>query len=141
VQQHVERMVMRSAPLEVKEAVENDVHIYLIFPWRPFLEFLVQFLKGPKTGLAFRLLYKGVIKNRVEVGWLIPFMPLVRFFYMYVIRLGFLDGVPGFWIAVLSGFYEAVRYAKLWEHFYKKNQQDAVGIDYRDVWDQSSIKI
>lgn len=141
VQQHVERMMLRSVSMEVREAVSNGVQIYSIFPWHPFASFVKSFLKGPKTGLALRLLYKDMIKNRVEIAWLIPLMPLVRFSYMYFLRLGFLDGVPGFWVATLSAFYEAVRYAKLWEHYYRQTRTDRKGLDPREVWDQASIKV
>jgi glycosyltransferase involved in cell wall biosynthesis len=40
--------------------------------------------------------------------------PLWRFFYMYIIRCGFLDGAPGFIICALSGFYVFTKYFKLW---------------------------
>jgi hypothetical protein len=141
VQAHVERMILRSAPLEVKQAILNQVRIYPLFPWAPFREFARRYARGPKTSLALRLLYKELIQNRVEVAWLIPFMPLLRFGYRYVFMLGFLDGVPGFWVAVLSAFYEAVRYAKLWEHFYRQKNPDRAGLDPRDVWEQSSLRV
>ncbi len=38
-----------------------------------------------------------------------------RFFRCYVIKLGFLDGVPGLIIAVASAFGTFIKYAKLWE--------------------------
>jgi glycosyltransferase involved in cell wall biosynthesis len=43
------------------------------------------------------------------------FRPPFRFFEMYVIKKGFLDGLPGFIIAVASSFYVFLKYAKLWE--------------------------
>ena len=43
------------------------------------------------------------------------FRPPFRFFEMYVIKKGFLDGLPGFIIAVASSFYVFFKYAKLWE--------------------------
>lgn len=141
VQAHVERMVLRYAVLETREAVAQNVRIYALFPVKPFMIFISRFLHGPKTGLAFRMLYKELIKNRIEIAWLIPFMPLFRFLYCYVFQFGFLDGIPGFWIASLSGCYEAVRYAKLWEHFYRQRLTDFVGVDRREVWDQSSLKV
>lgn len=36
----------------------------------------------------------------------IPFRPLIRFLYMYIVRLGFLDGKPGFHLATLMANYE-----------------------------------
>jgi len=41
--------------------------------------------------------------------------PPFRFFRMFVLRLGFLDGVAGFIIAVLASYYVFLKYAKLWE--------------------------
>ncbi|MGA7161510.1 MAG: glycosyltransferase family 2 protein [Bacteroidota bacterium] len=37
------------------------------------------------------------------------------FFKMYIVRLGFLDGVPGLLLAFLSSAYVFTKYAKLWE--------------------------
>jgi len=34
---------------------------------------------------------------------------------MYLLRLGFLDGVQGFILCVLSSAYVFAKYAKLWE--------------------------
>jgi len=41
--------------------------------------------------------------------------PAHIFVKMYVLKAGFLDGFAGFLLAVLSGFYVLVKYAKLWE--------------------------
>lgn len=41
--------------------------------------------------------------------------PLWQFVRMYGIRLGFLDGVPGLLLALLSSAYVFTKYAKLWE--------------------------
>jgi hypothetical protein len=40
---------------------------------------------------------------------------VVRFIYHYVIRLGFLDGKPGFILCVLLGFYDFLSWAKVYE--------------------------
>ena len=42
--------------------------------------------------------------------------PPLFFFKMYILRLGFLDGVPGLILCVLSSCYVFTKYAKLWEH-------------------------
>lgn len=42
--------------------------------------------------------------------------PWWRFFRAYVIRLGFLDGFPGFYIACATSFSALVRYSSLYEH-------------------------
>jgi len=41
--------------------------------------------------------------------------PPIMFVKMYVVRLGFLDGVQGFILCVLSSLYVFAKYAKLWE--------------------------
>jgi glycosyltransferase involved in cell wall biosynthesis len=41
--------------------------------------------------------------------------PLWRFFRAYVLRGGFLDGFPGFWIAYATAFSVFVRYSRLYE--------------------------
>jgi glycosyltransferase involved in cell wall biosynthesis len=46
---------------------------------------------------------------------LLLFRPWIRFFEMYIIKKGFLDGLPGFIIAVITSYYVFLKYAKLWE--------------------------
>jgi glycosyltransferase involved in cell wall biosynthesis len=41
--------------------------------------------------------------------------PPARFLRMYFLRLGFLDGMPGFILAALASYYVFLKYAKLWE--------------------------
>jgi glycosyltransferase involved in cell wall biosynthesis len=41
--------------------------------------------------------------------------PAFQFFKMYVVRLGFLDGLHGFILCVASSAYVFTKYAKLWE--------------------------
>jgi glycosyltransferase involved in cell wall biosynthesis len=43
------------------------------------------------------------------------YRPSIKFFETYVIKRGFMDGLPGFIIAVTSSFYVFLRYVKLWE--------------------------
>lgn len=47
------------------------------------------------------------------------FNPLAKFINSYIIRRGFLDGVAGFYIAVIISFETFLKYVKLWElvHF------------------------
>lgn len=41
--------------------------------------------------------------------------PAGKFVRMYLLRAGFLDGVPGFAVAVSGAYYVFLKYAKLWE--------------------------
>jgi glycosyltransferase involved in cell wall biosynthesis len=42
------------------------------------------------------------------LSYRLPFRPLLRFLYIYVLRLGFLDGRPGYRYAKLLAFYESL---------------------------------
>ena len=46
---------------------------------------------------------------------------LWKFFQMYIFRLGFIDGKPGLVIAILGGFYNFLKYIKLYEKCRKKS--------------------
>jgi hypothetical protein len=50
-----------------------------------------------------------------------------RFVRAYVVRLGFLDGFPGFYIAVATAFSTFTRYSQLFE--YEANQAQKSGSD------------
>jgi glycosyltransferase involved in cell wall biosynthesis len=43
------------------------------------------------------------------------FRPPARFLKMYVLRLGFLDGRAGFFLAAMAAWYVFLKYAKVWE--------------------------
>lgn len=43
------------------------------------------------------------------------FKPIVKFVECYVVKLGFLDGLPGFIIAVGAGYSVFLRWCKVWE--------------------------
>lgn len=47
--------------------------------------------------------------------------PPWRFFRAYVLRRGFLDGFPGFWIAVATAFSTFVRYSRQYEEEARRN--------------------
>jgi glycosyltransferase involved in cell wall biosynthesis len=49
----------------------------------------------------------------------ILFRPFHMFIKMYVFKLGFLDGMEGLILAALSGDYVFMKYAKLWELYFK----------------------
>lgn len=67
------------------------------------VQFTEEFLKRErKAGRGFSLF------NAVFRSWW-------RFFRAYVLRLGVLDGFPGFWIAVSTAFFAFVRYSRTYE--------------------------
>ena len=57
------------------------------------------------------------------------FRPPLRFFQFYVLRAGFLDGMAGLVVCMLSAFYTFLKCAKLWElehgrpHFERESQR------------------
>ena len=57
-----------------------------------------------------------VAKKRVgfSVGN-IMLRPMVRFFYNYIVRRGFLDGPEGLLVHLYHGFYVSLKYSKAWE--------------------------
>lgn len=59
--------------------------------------------------------------RRIRFGMIDPVMrPAWRFFRAYVMRRGFLDGFPGFYIAVATAFSVFVRYSRLYEEENKR---------------------
>jgi glycosyltransferase involved in cell wall biosynthesis len=55
-------------------------------------------------------------KRRLKKIYLrLPMRPLIRFLYAYVLRLGFLDGMPGLVFCTLLSFYDFLAWAKVYE--------------------------
>jgi len=50
--------------------------------------------------------------------------PMWRFFRAYFLRLGFLDGFPGLWIAVSTAYMSFIRYSRNFEHRHQKSPGD-----------------
>ena len=48
----------------------------------------------------------------------------LRFFQLYFLRLGFLDGIPGFHICMHTAYYSFLKQAKLWELIHALPQPD-----------------
>lgn len=62
------------------------------------------------------IMAEGLKKQGKKVrGGDIFFRPLFKFIKGYFLKKGFLDGVPGFIIALTGSFYVGMKYAKLWE--------------------------
>lgn len=64
------------------------------------------------TTIAAREMYSKGRRTALPYMLLNPPLRTVR---MYLLRAGFLDGVPGFIVAALAGYYVFLKYAKLWE--------------------------
>ena len=50
--------------------------------------------------------------------------PLVRFFKFYVVKRGYREGVVGFIVAMLEGYYTFLKYARLWEEDYLNKRKN-----------------
>src|SRR5262249_17307866 len=57
--------------------------------------------------------------------------PLVRFFYTYIFRLGFLDGREGFLVLMTHASYVSWKYAKAWEMSKNRAQHSAISTQPR----------
>ena len=53
-------------------------------------------------------------RGRRTSAWTVAFRPPARFFSMYVLRGGFLDGAAGVIVAALAAMSVAAKYARLW---------------------------
>lgn len=54
-----------------------------------------------------------------QLAYRLPGRPVIMFIYLYVIRLGFLDGLPGFRYSIMRSMYEYMINLKVAEHHYK----------------------
>lgn len=73
-------------------------------------------------------------RNKLQEGahfGLLPmvFRPIGRFLSMYFFKGGFLDGMPGFILAVVGSFYVFMKYAKWWEMERVKGAKDLPKVD------------
>ncbi|MBM4251054.1 MAG: glycosyltransferase family 2 protein [Deltaproteobacteria bacterium] len=68
-----------------------------------------------------------VAENHYALGHTMPLglkhwlRPWTEFFYRYILRLGFLDGYPGYTYALVSSMYTYIKYAKLRELLIRKS--------------------
>jgi glycosyltransferase involved in cell wall biosynthesis len=75
----------------------------------------LRFLSRPRSPWTNLLSRAPVLHRRAlkELSYGLPFRPLLRFIYMYLFRLGFLDGRPGFDYCVLLSLYESMIVLKI----------------------------
>lgn len=74
------------------------------------------------TSFEADFLFKNNIKPSLYRGFLFLLIkPLNRFIRRYFFKLGFKDGIPGFFAAAFDSLNFATRYLKLWELQYGKN--------------------
>jgi glycosyltransferase involved in cell wall biosynthesis len=84
--------------------------LLLHFPYPTLEDYLAKFNRYT-SGAARDRLKRGRRARRVD-----RFLsPPARFLRSYFLRFGFLDGYPGFVLAVLGSFYVFMRYTKMWQ--------------------------
>jgi glycosyltransferase involved in cell wall biosynthesis len=93
----------------------------------PFLHYTVWNTSNYLTKLDWyaALGVRNFIDEQREPGLVAMFLCApVRFLQLYFLRLGFLDGVPGFQICMITAFYSFLKKAKLWELRHAHAQPD-----------------
>lgn len=88
----------------------------LHFTYQSIEDFVVK-MHRYSTLSAIELLRKNPSKYRILIKMI--FAPLFTFFKMFIIRLGFLDGLRGLILAVFYSFYSFLKYAKALERQWK----------------------
>ncbi|MCC6493821.1 MAG: glycosyltransferase family 2 protein [Pirellulales bacterium] len=70
-----------------------------------------------------------------QLAYKIPFRPLLMFMYLFVVRRGFLDGVPGFYYSAMRAAYELMIDVKVKEQRWaiRQNQQEGSATSLREV--------
>lgn len=76
---------------------------------------------------ADAFLEENIKKGMKFSGSKVALKTLWRFFRSYFVKLGFLDGFPGFYIAVNQAFYTLVRYTRLYEYILEKKEKELKG--------------
>ena len=116
--------VIRLFRRDVARYQDREVHAEIELPGR------APVLRNPLLHYSFRSFRQywrkmevysdwGASQLRREgryAGWVsIALRPPIRFLKMYVVRLGFLDGIHGLVLCCLAAFTVFLKYAKLWE--------------------------
>jgi glycosyltransferase involved in cell wall biosynthesis len=99
------------ADLEIEGPVPVLANAFLHYPFRSFDQYFKKFLNYAEWGAAqaFRDGRRaGVVEIAFRPGW--------RFFRMYFLQAGFLDGLHGLVLCALQAFGVFLKYAFLWEH-------------------------
>lgn len=64
-----------------------------------------------------KLAVKQMVAEHQQAGWLdLIGHPPLAFMRNYLLRLGFMDGVPGLIASLMNSYYVFLKYAKLWAH-------------------------
>ncbi|MCX7988957.1 MAG: glycosyltransferase family 2 protein [Thermodesulfovibrio sp.] len=81
------------------------------------IEDFIEKMQKYSTLSAMEILKKNSSKYRIFIKMIIT--PIFTFFKMFILRLGFLDGLRGFILAIFYSFHSFLKYAKAWEKIWK----------------------
>jgi len=98
-----EHLIVNGTVGEFKSELEHYTDPYIKHYFNKFNEY---------TSLAAKDLFNS--KRKFAITDLL-FRPIVIFIKMYIIKLGFLDGIEGFILSVFSSLYVFTKYCKFWE--------------------------
>lgn len=99
------------ADLEIEGAVPTLRNAFVHYTFRSFDQYFRKFINYAEWGAA-QAFRDGKRAGVLEIG----FRPAWRFFRMYVLQLGVLDGLHGLVVCALQSFGVFLKYARLWEY-------------------------
>jgi glycosyltransferase involved in cell wall biosynthesis len=109
------------ADLEIEGSVSTLRNSLIHYTFRSFDQYLDKFLNYAEWGAA-QAFREGRRAGFAEIAG----RPLWRFFRMYVVQLGFLDGMHGLVLCALQAFGVFLKYARLWEYGLRERRGEEV---------------
>jgi glycosyltransferase involved in cell wall biosynthesis len=109
------------ADLEIEGPIPVLRHPFVHYTFRSFDQYFKKFLNYAEWGAA-QAFRDGRRAGLVEVGM----RPAWRFFRMYVLQAGFLDGMHGLVLCALQAFGVFLKYARLWEYRIRERRGETI---------------
>jgi glycosyltransferase involved in cell wall biosynthesis len=111
------------ADLEIEGPVPVLRNPFLHYTFRSFDQYFRKFLNYAEWGAA-QAFRDGRSAGLVEIG----FRPAWRFFRMFVLQAGFLDGLHGLVLCALQAFGVFLKYARLWEYRIRQRRGEKIDL-------------
>ncbi len=109
------------ADLEIEGPVPVLRSPFLHYTFRSFDQYFRKFLNYAEWGAA-QAFRDGRKAGLIEIG----FRPAWRFFRMFVLQAGFLDGLHGLVLCALQAFGVFLKYARLWEYRIRERRGEKI---------------
>ena len=109
------------ADLEIEGPIPVLRHPFVHYTFRSFDQYFKKFLNYAEWGAA-QAFRDGRQAGLVEIA----LRPLWRFFRMYVVQAGFLDGMHGLVLCGLQAFGVFLKYARLWEYRIRERRGEQI---------------